>query len=141
MATPSVEDRNAINDLFVRYMWALDAGDVDGVVGCFTKDGTLESPSVGKYGGPDGLREFASRFSGFRAKGNLLRHFITNMVIDVTGDTGRAQCYLAVFLVSGGSSRLLAPGRYDCRLAKENGEWRFQNRLVVMDHDYVLEGI
>lgn len=33
MATPSVEDRNAINDLFVRYMWALDAGDVEGVIG------------------------------------------------------------------------------------------------------------
>lgn len=63
------------------------------------------------------------------------------MVIDVTGDTGRAQCYLAVFLVKDGTSRLLAPGRYDCTLVREDGQWRFQNRLVVMDHDYELEGI
>jgi 3-phenylpropionate/cinnamic acid dioxygenase small subunit len=141
MPTPSVEDRNAINDLFVRYMWALDAGDVEGVIGCFARDGSLESPSVGRYSGQAGLREFATRFAGFKERGTALRHFITNMIIDVTGDTGRAQCYLAVFLVKGGASRLLAPGRYDCTLVREDGQWRFQNRLVVMDHDYELEGI
>ncbi len=35
MAKPSIEDRLAIEDLFVRYTTALDNGDVDGVVSCF----------------------------------------------------------------------------------------------------------
>ena len=33
-----VEDRLAINDLFVRYTTALDRGDVATVVDCFTAD-------------------------------------------------------------------------------------------------------
>jgi hypothetical protein len=36
-----------INDLFVWYTTALDAGEVDTIVGCFTEDGALESPVVG----------------------------------------------------------------------------------------------
>ena len=38
-----------INDLFVRYTTALDVGDVDTIVGCFTEDGALESPVVGVH--------------------------------------------------------------------------------------------
>jgi hypothetical protein len=42
---PLIEDRFAINDLFVRYTTALDAGDVDTIVACFTEDGALERMS------------------------------------------------------------------------------------------------
>ena len=38
-----IEDRLAINDLFVRYTTALDAGEVDTIVGCFTEDGSLRA--------------------------------------------------------------------------------------------------
>ncbi len=38
---PSVEDRIAIQDLIARYAWALDTGDVEGVVGCFTPNGEV----------------------------------------------------------------------------------------------------
>lgn len=41
--TVSVEDRLAIGDLFARYMWAIDTGDVEGLVACFTEDGALEN--------------------------------------------------------------------------------------------------
>jgi len=58
-----IEDRLAINDLFVRYTTALDAGDVDTIVGCFTEDGSLESPTVGTYSGRAAIREFAVRFA------------------------------------------------------------------------------
>jgi len=39
----SIEDRLAINDLFVRYTTALDAGDVETVVDCFTADAARRS--------------------------------------------------------------------------------------------------
>ena len=47
----AIEDRLAINDLFVRYTTALDAGDVETVVGCFTADAVLESPAIGVIAG------------------------------------------------------------------------------------------
>jgi len=141
MAKPSAEDRFAIADLFARYMWAIDGGDVETLVSCFTPDGELESPAVGKYSGQDNIRAFATRFSQFRARGTELRHVLSNMLIDVDGDRGFAKCYLLVFQVRNGASKLLGPGRYEVQLRKLNGEWLFQHRLVIMDHDYELEGI
>jgi ketosteroid isomerase-like protein len=141
MASPLVEDRLAITDLFSRYMWAIDGGDVETLVSCFMPDGALESPAVGKYAGHDNIRAFASRFADFRKRGTELRHVLSNMLIDIDGDRGFAKCYLLVFQIRNGASKLLGPGRYECRLRKDDGEWRFEHRLVVMDHDYELEGI
>lgn len=139
--TLSIEDRQAISDVFARYMWAIDSGDVEGLVSCFTEDGALESPAVGRYAGRDGLRAFASRFARFRANGSQLRHVISNLLVEGRGDRAFAKCYLVTFLTKDGQSRLLGPGHYECRLRREAGIWRFESRLVVMDHDYLLEGI
>jgi hypothetical protein len=40
-----------------------------------------------------------------------------------------------------GESRRLPPGRYECELAKESGQWRFERRVVLHDHAYTLDGI
>jgi len=136
-----MDDRIRINDLFVRYTTALDAGDVETIVGCFTEDGALESPAVGIYAGRQGIREFAERFARFRANGSQLRHFISNLAVQVDGDTARATCYLLNVITQGGRTELMAPGRYDCQLAKVHGEWLFKHRLVVLDGEVKLEGI
>jgi ketosteroid isomerase-like protein len=141
MAAPTVEDRLMINDLFVRYTTALDAGDVETIIGCFTDDGALESPAVGIYSGRRGIREFAVRFAWFREAGSQLRHFISNLAVQVEGEQATATCYLLNIITRNGKTDLLAPGRYDCRLAKVDGEWLFSHRLVILDHEVALDGI
>jgi uncharacterized protein (TIGR02246 family) len=136
-----MDDRQMINDLFVRYTTALDAGDVPTIVGCFTEDGALESPAVGVYSGRQGIREFAERFARFRERGSQLRHFITNLAVQVDGDAARATCYLLNVITRNGKTELMPPGRYDCRLAKVEGKWLFRHRLVVLDGEAKLEGI
>jgi uncharacterized protein (TIGR02246 family) len=136
-----MDDRQMINDLFVRYTTALDAGDVATIVGCFTEDGALESPVVGIYTGRDAIREFAERFARFRERGSQLRHFISNLAVQVDGDEGRATCYLLNVITRNGKPELMPPGRYDCRLAKVEGQWLFRHRLVVLDGEVQLEGI
>ena len=140
MAT-SVEDRFAINDLFVRYTTALDAGDVETIVGCFTRDGTLESPAVGKYSGRDGIRAFSERFAAMHGRGVQLRHVISNLAMTVDGDTANATCYLTNIITVDGKSTLMPPGRYECELRKVDGVWLFQNRLVILDAPFALPGI
>ena len=130
-----------INDLFVRYTTALDAGDVETIVACFTEDGALESPAVGIYAGRAGIREFAERFARFHDNGSQLRHFISNLAVQVDGDTARATCYLLNVITKGGKTELMAPGRYDCQLAKVGDEWLFKHRLVVLDGEVKLDGI
>src|SRR5690349_8817947 len=111
MSKPSVEDRDDIQDLFVRYVCALDEGDVDTVVGCFAEDGSLASPVAGVHQGHAAIRAFAERFARYRANGNQLRHVVSNLRIEVDGDRGRAQCYLVVFLTRNGKSDLIPPGQ------------------------------
>ena len=135
------DDRQMINDLFVRYTTALDAGDVETIVGCFTEDGALESPAVGVYAGRQGIREFAERFARFRERGSQLRHFISNLAVQVNGDEARATCYLLNVITRNGRTQLMPPGRYDCRLLKIGGQWLFKHRLVVLDGEVKLEGI
>ena len=141
MAALSIEDRFAINDLFVRYTCAIDAGDVDTLVNCFTEDGSLQSPAVGEYAGRPAIRAFAERFAKFRDNGSQLRHVISNLVASTDGDRGFATCYLTVFLTRNGKSSLMAPGHYECDLRKVDGGWLFQKRVVKHDHDYTLEGL
>jgi uncharacterized protein (TIGR02246 family) len=136
-----MDDRQMINDLFVRYTTALDAGEVDTIVGCFTEDGALESPVVGVHAGQAAIRGFAERFARFRERGSQLRHFISNLAVQVDGDTARATCYLLNVITRDGKTEVMAPGRYDCQLVKLNGEWLFKHRLVMLDGEVKLEGI
>src|SRR5260370_30143205 len=136
-----VEDRLAINDLFVRYTIALDTGDVETMVGCFTEDGSLVSPTVGTYSGRPAIREFARRFARFRERGSQLRHVISNLAVQLDGDRASATCYLLNVITRNGKSELLAPGRYECRLEKIQGEWLFKHRLVILDHEVRLDGV
>src|SRR6266849_10352313 len=134
----SIEDRLAIDDLFVRYTTALDAGDVETVVDCFTANAALESPVIGKIAGSEAIRAFAERFAAQRAGGMQFRHMVTNIAAEIDGDTADATAYLFVLITHDGKSRSLPPGRYECVAAKEGDTWRFRRRVVFHDHDYAL---
>jgi len=135
------EERAAIEEHFSRYLWSIDTGDAETLVDCFTPDGTLESPAIGGYAGHDAIRKFAMRFARFHERGAQLRHVVSTFIVEVSGESATAKCYLLVFITRNGQSRLLGPGTYDCELRKSNGRWRFTRRIVTMDHEYELEGI
>jgi uncharacterized protein (TIGR02246 family) len=140
MSETNVEDRLAIHDLFTRYCCALDNGEVETVVGCFTENATLKSPVI-DIRGHDEIRAFAGRFAAQRAAGTQFRHLVTNIAIAIDGDRATATAYLLVLISEDGSHRTLPPGRYECELVKQGSQWRFTRRIVFHDHDYVLEGI
>src|SRR5437660_4467908 len=121
-----LEDRLAIHDLFVRYTTALDRGDVETIVDCFTPDGSLDSPAVGRHAGHAAIRAFAERFARFHQGGAQLRHVISNLAAEIDGDRARATCYLLNVLTRNSKRECLAPGRYERELVKSAGTWRFQ---------------
>src|SRR5665213_2746581 len=131
MDLKTLTDRLEINDLFVRYVTALDAGEVETIVGCFAEDGALESPVVGIYAGRDKIRKFAERFARFHAAGTQLRHVLSNLAVQIDGDRARATCYLVTIQTRNGESVMRPPGRYDCQLVRVDGAWVFKHRLVV----------
>jgi len=139
MARPSIEDRFAIEDLFIRYTSALDSGDVDGVVSCFAEDGWLDSPIVGRCQGREELRAFAEKTAeAIRLRGARFRHVVTNLRIEMKDGRVRARCYLLDFVTIGGESKLLSPGEYDCELVKSDEDWLFASRIVRMDRMFSI---
>jgi len=136
----SLEDRIAIHDLFIRYCRALDNGEVETVVACFTQDAVLKSPVV-DVTGHDEIRAFASRFAAQLAAGTQFRHMVTNIDVIADGERATATAYLLVLVTENGAHRTLPPGRYECDLVKEHDVWRFARRTVFHDHAYTLDGI
>jgi 3-phenylpropionate/cinnamic acid dioxygenase small subunit len=137
----SFVDRLKIEELFVRYASALDNGDVETVVGCFTADAALESPAIGRISGTAAIRDFAEQFRSRLTAGAQFRHMITNLAVTVEPGDERAHAtaYLLVLITRNGAHRTLPPGRYECELVREGNAWRFSRRTVSHDHDYSLD--
>lgn len=137
MRDAGIQDWFEVNALFTRYTTALDACEVDSVLACFTRDGWLESPVLGRFEGEPGIREFVRRTVAVRdERGGRFRHVVSNLRVEVDGDRGRARCYLLDFLTVGGTTELLSPGEYDCELVRAGGAWRFAGRTVRMDRAF-----
>ena len=137
MAAATIQEWFDINNVFIRYATSLDAGDVEAVVDCFTVDASLSSPVLGVFRGHEGIRDFAERTACLkREEGVQFRHVVSNLVVDVTGDTARATCYLLDFRTRDGKTQLLSPGEYSCTLRKTDGRWRFERRDVAMDQRF-----
>src|SRR5580692_10453015 len=73
MSESYLEDRAAIHDLFTRYCCALDNGEIEAVVDCFTVDAILKSPVI-DISGRNEIRAFAGRFAAQRAAGTQPRN-------------------------------------------------------------------
>src|SRR5215208_83402 len=141
MSESNLEDRAAIHDLFTRYCYALDNGEIETVVDCFTVDAILKSPVI-DISGHDEIRAFAGRFAAQRAAGTQFRHMVSNIAVTIAGNRAAASAYLLVLISKDGNHRSLPPGRYACELIKDDsGRWRFSRRTVFHDHDYTLDGI
>ena len=97
MSESNLEDRAAIHDLFTRYCCALDNGEVETVVDCFTGDAILKSPVI-DISGHDEIRAFASRFAAQCAAGTQFRHMVSNIAVTITGNRAAASAYLLVLI-------------------------------------------
>jgi uncharacterized protein (TIGR02246 family) len=138
MTRLSIKDRLAISDLFVRYTTALDGGDVEAVVACFSEDGWLDSPIVGRHQGREELRQFAEKTAAAVRQGARFRHMITNLRVAAQDDRIRARCYLLDIVTINGETQILSPGEYDCEVVRRGKAWLFASRLVQMDRVFSM---
>ena len=137
MNPASLNDWFDVHSLFVRYTTSLDACDTDAVVDCFTPDGWLESPVLGRFEGHAGIRDFVGRTIKVRdERGGQFRHVISNLRVETEGDRAVARCYLLDYLTVEGTTELLSPGEYECELTHAGGAWRFASRVVRMDRTF-----
>ncbi len=122
-ATLSAQDYADIQQLYARYNWAIDAGDVEGYVALYTPDGSFNT-----FTGADGLRTFMkSRPAGTR------RHWNSNLVITPSPEGASGKVYLLLVDVGAKPPAISTAARYQDVLVKSGGAWRFKKRQTSPD--------
>jgi hypothetical protein len=134
----SVSDRIAIQDLIARYAWALDTGDVDALVQCFTPDCVVieevfEDPD--RWEGHAGVRELGEHYrnsAGFPGR----QHHVSQSLVDrqspdEKGERCSVKSFAFVTECRGEPPYTLRfTGYYDDRPLKRDGQWLFHERTI-----------
>lgn len=125
-----------IRALDARYCRALDDGDWDTLVSLFTDDG--EFVGLRHVRGPVGLRRF---FAGLAREGlTSFWHHVSNLEVELDDDTvdgepaaARVHSLLWQPCVRDGVPHVAA-GRYDDRVVRLDGGWRYRRKRVSFDY-------
>ena len=133
--TLTLEDREAIRDLFARQNLAYDRREAERTAAMFTEDGVLElMGSDLTFRGRDSIRAYMERL--LEVTGDDYRHWTNSLAIEaVEGapDEARVECYIAAFGMNDGTLRLA--GRYFDHLRKVDGEWLFAHRRYEREYN------
>jgi ketosteroid isomerase-like protein len=125
-------DRAAIVDVVIAYATAVDARDWERLGSLFTDDACWEYLGSGeRLRGPGAI---VARISASVGRFDATHHLNGNHVAVVHGDEAGHTCYYQaqhVRLGLPGGERFLAGGRYDDRLRRIPGGWRFTHRTVT----------
>lgn len=133
--TISFEDYAEIEQLLYRYAWMVDCREWNLMDQVFAPDGTIDYESTGGPGKlpyADALRWLDEALSGYPI--NL--HFITNITVELSGDTGRSRCYFTAPMGSketdGAPLFVTNGGYYFDDLVKIDGRWLIAARHCDM---------
>lgn len=141
-AALSVADRIAIQDLIARYGWALDTGDMESLLSCFTADCLIveevfEDPD--RWEGHEGVRGLAEHYwssPGFPGR----QHHVTQSLVEAnTPDAAAVKSFAFVTECRGEPPYTLRfTGYYDDRLVKLEDKWLFRERTIRLWDGAVL---
>lgn len=122
------EDTVEILQLYARYNTAIDGHDPKAFSACFVGDGRLDSGSE-VFVGHEAIAGFAA---GVNSNLPGMRHYPTNIVVEVDGRSATGSAFLICYDVRGGFC-VTATGRYADRLTRTDTGWRFTRRIFTPD--------
>ncbi len=123
------EDRADIIDTAVRYTWALDTKDIDGLDEVFTADATAMLRGVECVG----RDQIKARIGGAIMRLDRTQHLVGNHQVTVDGDEGTHRCHLqSQHVVEGaeGGDNFIVGGYYEDRVVRTPDGWRIAHRLM-----------
>lgn len=130
------DDEHDIERVLVRYATGIDRRDWELFRTCFTDDVRAD------YEGLDPWRS-ADEITGFMATSHAdmghTMHRLSNMAIEVDGDTATARTYVdAVLMAPDGQTGLNPRGFYDDELVRTPEGWRIAHRRFTSVHFGVI---
>ncbi len=125
--------RQAIHDLMMAYCRAVDRGDEASLLSLFHPDATVVS------GLANGSAErFANQVvAQVTSELASCSHSLANEWIEISGDQAVAESYVISFTLSRGEAarQAIVGGRYLDRFERRDLEWKFRERVFVMDYN------
>ena len=141
-------DRAEIEDLMSRYLYAFDWQDADAYAATFTEDGVLEFAGGTEQGHEElkkvmvdmAAREKAKAEASFPPRRHRVRHYVTNLVLEIDGDSARSTSYWWEFNNDARAGRpyLGTYGHYEDELKRVNGRWLFARRKIFNEENPAL---
>jgi len=125
-------DKNAIEQVLVRYCDAADTADESLMRSVFHADGTDEH--AGMFSGT--INELAPKMAQMHKKFSFTQHLVSNIDIDVEANNARSRCKVTAhhrYEQEGKLYHLVAGGRYIDTFEKRDGVWRIAHRTTYMD--------
>lgn len=129
------EDWHAIHTLLMIYAERIDSADFAGAAALFAHGSysLRRGDTTMTFAGATETEAGFARAVRRHPDGTLrTKHVITNVIIELEGDTATSRCYCTV--VQGTDDFPLQPiaaGRYHDRFEKVDGTWRFAERVFV----------
>ena len=122
-----LEAKDAIRELMATYAQALDACRFADVAACFAPDGEWTT-DYGAARGPAEIEAFIRGIVPVKGEGPQRKHYITNIIITVDGDTASAVSdYLIVREAEAGLIPVMG-GTYRDKFIKTPAGWRFARK-------------
>lgn len=124
-------DKQAIYEVLTRYCRGADRCDEE-LIRSVYHDDAYDDHGYWRGSGSDFARFVSARLE----VANLATtHSITNVLIEVDGDAALSESQVMATLVRKGSPKLadVMGARYLDRLSRRNGEWKIDERTVVLD--------
>ncbi len=128
-----LEEKDAIRDLMSEYCFYIDNGEFEKFADLFTADGIFETGPLGKLKGRKAIHDFIAAHVPRLGEGPARKHCTMNHLIRVNGKEASADSYIVVIRESDSGVVASLAGRYEDKLVKENGEWRFRVRKIHFD--------
>lgn len=129
----SLRDIEEIRRLLLEYGRALDRRDFKAYSDLFAQEGEwIGVGTIGSAKGPAAIQVFMEKHIGVTPA--RCNHLMTNMIIDVDGDSARAWSrWTLIDADAEDSPTLVYSGHYDDVLLRENGTWKFRTRVTSVD--------
>jgi 3-phenylpropionate/cinnamic acid dioxygenase small subunit len=127
----TLEDRQEITDVLVRYATGIDTKDWPLFRTVFTPDAVCDYGAFGHWTDIDGVTEF---MIAAHERCASTRHCLSNFVIDVQGDQASATSYVQAVLAFDDVNEawIDAVGAYQDTLVRTADGWRISARTVQM---------
>jgi hypothetical protein len=128
-----LRDIEDIRRLLIEYGRTLDRRDFKAYSQLFARDGAwIGVGTIGSAQGPAAIQAFMEKNIGVAAV--RCNHLMTNMLVDVDEDSGRAWSRWTLIDADPGDKPILVySGHYEDVLTREDGVWKFQTRKAFVD--------